>query len=309
MFLEKRAEAFEAASIYNKIFHVLPSRQFAEKFTSLTAMEGFQPVGENGAHPVDGIEEGYSKFFEHETWKDSFAISREMIDDAKTIDLKKRPLSFITGYHRTREMFAAALLGTAMGGSTTVTFRKKVFDLTGADGLCLFHTAHTSKTGGATQGNQFSNAMSAEGLGKIQTAMQNFTDDNGNPLDISPDTIIIPNDAAIKKLVFETIGSDKSPETANNAFNYQFGMWNVYVWPYLNAYVDEGDAPFILLDSRYNEEFPSAVWLDRVPLEVSSKIDDDTDANVWRGYARFTAGFNDWRAFAIGGIDGATALS
>ena len=35
----------------------------------------------------------------------------------------------------------------------------------------------------------------------------------------------------------------------------------------------------------------------------------ENDANVWKGYARFIAGFNDWRAFAVGGISGATDLT
>ncbi|MFR1988885.1 MAG: hypothetical protein ACLS3C_01980 [Oscillospiraceae bacterium] len=38
----------------------------------MTAMEGFQPVGENGDYPVDGMQEGFSKFLEHMTWKNSF---------------------------------------------------------------------------------------------------------------------------------------------------------------------------------------------------------------------------------------------
>ena len=81
MFLEKRDEAFEAESIAKQIFSMQPSTHWAEKFTSMTAMDGFQPVGENGAYPVDGMQEGYSKTLENITWKNSFSISREMIDD------------------------------------------------------------------------------------------------------------------------------------------------------------------------------------------------------------------------------------
>ena len=31
------------------------------------------------------------------------------------------------------------------------------------------------------------------------------------------------------------------------------------------------------------------------------------DANVWKGYARFGAGFGDWRGVCVGGITGGTA--
>ena len=90
--------------------------------------------------------------------------------------------------------------------------------------------------------------------------------------------------------------------SANNAFNYQYGRWNVIVWPYLNQFVTKGTSPWVLLDSKYNETYGGAVWNDRVQLEVRSTIDENTDANVWRGRSRFNATFDDWRAFAAGGI-------
>ena len=91
MFLEKRAEAFEQQSIAKEIFKMEKSSRYAEKLTSMTAMEGFQPVGENGAYPVDGFQEGYDKTFEHMTWKDSFSVSREMVDDSQLINLRQKP--------------------------------------------------------------------------------------------------------------------------------------------------------------------------------------------------------------------------
>ena len=74
MFLEKRGEAFEQASMLPELFNISPSNHWGEKFTTMTAMEGFQPVGENGDYPVDGMQEGFSKFLEHMTWKNSFSL-------------------------------------------------------------------------------------------------------------------------------------------------------------------------------------------------------------------------------------------
>ena len=102
--------------------------------------------------------------------------------------------------------------------------------------------------------------------------------------------------------MFAAIGADKDPATANNAFNYQFGRWTVICWPYLNKFITAGTAPWILLDSKYNEQYGGAVWNDRIPLAVRSTIDENTDANVWRGRSRWNATFNDWRFAAIGGI-------
>ena len=46
----------------------------------------------------------------------------------------------------------------------------------------------------------------------------------------------------------------------------------------------------------------------RAPLDVRSYVDENTHANVWTGYARFGAGFNDWRFAACGGVTGGTQL-
>jgi len=304
-FMEKRAEAFEAESVLKDVFSMQGSTHFGEKFTSMTGMEGFKPVGENGAYPVDGMQESYSKFLENMTWKDSFAISREIMDDSNLIALKQKPQAFITAYYRTRERFGAALFGNALQGNSTAAFEGKKFDTTTADGSVLFATNHPRKIKSGTQSNKFSNPFSAEVLGAIETRMQSFTGDRGEVLDVSPDTIIIPNDYALKNDVFAAIGADKSPDTANNAFNYVYGRWNVIVWPYLNEFIASGTKPWILMDSRYNKDYNGAVWLDRVKLEVTSDKAKN-DANEWTGYARFIAGFNDWRFAAAAGIAGAT---
>jgi phage major head subunit gpT-like protein len=309
MMIQKRAEAFEAESIASKIFVSRKSNNWAEKYTSMTAMEGFRVVGENGAHPTDGMEEGFSKTIADLTWKNRFSISRKIIEDAKIGDLRKKPEAFVTAYYRTREKLGAALIGGAISGSTTIKFMDGEFDLTGADGQALFSASHPAKVKGAAQSNLFGDAFSDDALGKLATVMQNTRGDNDEILDVSPDTILIPNIHSLKKAVFAAVGSEADPETANNAFNYQFGRWNVIVWPYLNQFITAGTAPWVLMDSRYNETYDSLIWQDRIALDVNSFVDNNTNANVWDGYARFTAGFNDWRAIAVAGVSGADPLS
>ena len=109
------------------------------------------------------------------------------------MDLKKRPEAFIAGYYRTRELFGAALLGAGITGSKTATFRGKKFDTTTADGKALFATDHASKVRGAAQSNVFKDAFSVDALSAVEGAMQDFRGDNGEVLDVAPDTIVIPN--------------------------------------------------------------------------------------------------------------------
>lgn len=308
MFLEKRGEEFEQNSVLKNLFFMGKSGNYADMMTTMTAMSGFEPVGENGAYPLDGMQEGYQKLLKYQTWKDSFSVSKEMMEDGKLMDMRKQPAAFMTSYNRTRELFGAALYGAAMNGAGSVTFKGVKFDLTGADGSNLFAKEHAPKVSGEKQCNCFKDAFSVDALGKLETAMHLFRGDNDEILDVAPDTILIPEIATLKKDVFAAIGADKDPVSANNAFNYQYGRWNVIVWPYLNQFVTKGTSPWVLLDSKYNETYGGAVWNDRVQLEVRSTIDENTDANVWRGRSRFNAAFNDWRFAAIGGVAAGNAL-
>ena len=308
MFLVKRNEGFEKQSMLPEFFGMETTDNYADMLTGMTAMDGFDPVGENGEYPSDSMQEGYKKLLEQETWKDSFSISQEMVEDGRLLDMKKKPAAFIAAYHRTRENFGAAIFGGAMSGKTKIVFRNRTFDLTGADGVALFHTAHKPKVSGKTQSNMFSNPFSVDALDRAEAAMHQFRGDNNEILGVSPCTIAIANSPELKRAVFAAIGADLDPDTANNGFNFQHGRWTVKIWNYLNQYLAEGAQPWMLLDDDYNKEYGGAVWYDRLPLTVRSEIADN-DANVWKGRARFNAGFNDFRFACLGGMAGGTDLT
>ena len=309
MFLEQRGEQFEQTSVLKNLFLMGTSDNYGDLMTTMTAMSGFDPVGENGAYPTDGMQEGYKKLLVYETWKDSFQISAEIIEDAKLMDLKKQPAAFMTSYNRTRELFGAALYAGAISGAKTVKYREKTFDITAADGEALFSKVHPPKVKGAKQSNLFEDAFSVDALGKMETRMHLFKGDTDEILDVAPDTILIPEDADAKKAVFAAIGADKDPVTANNAFNYQYGRWTVIVWSYLNQFLKASTTfPWMLVDSKYNTTYGGAVWNDRIQLAVRSTVDENTDANVWRGRSRFNATFNDWRFACVGGVTGGDTL-
>ena len=143
--------------------------------------------------------------------------------------------------------------------------------------------------------------------------MQNIKGDNGELLGVAPDTIWIPNDAALKDAVFSAVGADKESTSGNNAFNYQFGRWNIIVDPYLTAALTDlgksSEKPFFLLDSKFIELNDGPIFQDRVPLDVKSVIDNNNDNNVWQGRARFGAGFADWRFVAVGNMSTGTDLT
>ena len=309
-YVMKRAEAFEQESLLPKLFRMENSRHWAEQYGGETAMENFVPVGEGGSYPLTGFEEGFQKTLVNETWKQSFAITRELVDDAQLGKMKQRANKLMTSYYRTREMFGRNLYAGGLLG-TEVQIGGKKFSTASADGKKLFATNHIAKVKGNQQSNAFAGEFTAANLDAVETMMQNTKGDNGELLAIAPDTILIPNDAALKRKVFEVVGADKDPDSGDNGFNFQFGRWNVIVDPYLTMALQQlgvQTAPWILLDSKFIQENDGAIWQDRVKLELSSEIDDNNDNNKWKGYARFTGGFVDWRFAAAGGVTGGTAL-
>jgi hypothetical protein len=224
-----------------------------------------------------------------------------MLEDGNLINLRKQPAGFMTSFERTRERYFAALLGGALQGLKKVNFGGEIFDIAGADEQPLFSNAHKGKVSKKTIVNGFTDEFSAEALGKAATAMQNMKGDNDETLGLVPDTILIPNIESIKNKVWTAIGSEKIPGSSNNDYNYQFGNWNVIIWPYLNDFIGAVAEPWILMDSNYMQEGDVAIWQDRVPLEVKSVVDEN-DANRWKGRARFGGGFVDFRGMLAGGL-------
>ncbi|MEG1753759.1 MAG: hypothetical protein RR234_07585, partial [Christensenella sp.] len=121
--ITKNVEAFEETSMISKLFYMDNITNYAEKYTNETSLGDFENVGENGAYPKTSMQEGYSKIIEPTTWKSSFEVTREMAEDNKLSKIKSRANIFTTSYNRTREKFAAGLIGGGVGTKTIIGTR------------------------------------------------------------------------------------------------------------------------------------------------------------------------------------------
>lgn len=296
-------------SMLKKVFPEVSDSNFGAKVTSAIGAGDYMPTGEGADYNTTDVQEGYSSTVEHTEWTNSMTITQTMMEDNKTADIKRNSGLFAESYYRTREKFRAAMLA---GGKTgTVTFGGKQFNANCMDSKPLFFTAHPSKLNEADtdsqQSNRFANGFDKDTFGTIVERMQNFKDDRGNIIGLTPDTIIIPNYHSLKQKVFEVIGADKDPGTSNNGFNYLFGTWNVICSPMLNPFMT--DEEFIIMDSYFNEQ-SGAQFFNRINNEISTDYSPDRKRNLEvYGRARWSALFHDWRAFAIGGVADGTALT
>jgi len=296
--------------IYNVFAHE-NTTNFGEYFTAETTLEDFEAVGENGVAFETDFRESFKLLVEPFEWKSEFRISLTLLEDAKFGKIKSKTQSFVDSYYRTKEKFGAKIISN--GQLTSMTFGNKTqqtFPINTADGLAMFSTAHPSiygdtSEGTAVQSNKFNMALTYDNMSIMETNMQNFLDDRGNLLDIEPDTIMINNNATTKQLLFEILGADGKPVTADRAGNYHMDRWDVIVWKYLTVPADlVSTSPFFyMMDSNKNQEISGLVWMTRLDLSTRSYMDDNTDAIVHKGRGRFTATPVKWRVIARAGIE------
>ena len=313
--IEKYTE-FATTDTFKDVFKEVMSDSFAESYTSMTDLiGGFEQISEGGVPKISERIEGYKKFVENFNYANSFVVTRNAIQDNKISGAINGLTLMMRNYWLSRNHEAGAFLVNAVNG--TNTYKGKTMDITSADGLSLFNTAHTSKVQGvATQSNKYAGDateqasgiyFSSDLLAKAETIMQNVKDDNGEIAGISPDTIIIPNDATLKKQVFGVLGATHIPETDGNAFNYLCGRYNVIVSQELNDLAT--NHIFFLLDSNYNSTVDGLIYQNREALRVRAYNEEKTENIVFAGADRHCYSAIDWREIMAFNVTGGSSLS
>lgn len=289
------------------LFNVKTSKKFGEKQGSMTEFGNFQEVTEGDNAIADDVQMGFSKLIEHVQFIKSFTCTREAKDDGDIDMMKIAAANFVRAYKRSRAQFASDCL---VAEGTEFLYGGKSYDKTTGDGKGLFATDHPGKrTGVAAQCNVFTTALtSAEQLYKLANVGRNFKNQSGNVMGYTFDKIIIPgNTPALEDLLKRIIHSDQIVGSANNDINTQKGVWQLIVDHRWEA--ASGTAPYILMSSEAQRELNAGVFYDRVALDVANEVDINSRNLKWSGYARWSAGFYDWRAFVMGGAQNGQSLS
>ena len=289
------------------LFNVKTSKKFGEKQGSMTEFGNFTEVSEGDNAIQDDIQMGFSKLIEHVQFIKGFTCTREAKDDGDIDMMKIAAANFVRAYKRSRAQFASDCL-TAEG--STFLYGGKSYDKTTGDGKGLFATDHLGKkTGVASQCNVFTTALtSAEQLYKLANVGRNFKNQSGNVTGYQFDKIIIPgNTPALEDLIKRILHSENIVGSNNNDINTQKGVWDLIVDHRWEA--TAGTAPYILMSSEAQRELNAGVFYDRVALDVANEVDINSRNLKWSGYARWSAGFYDWRAFIMGGAQNGQSLS
>jgi hypothetical protein len=262
--------------------------------------------------PKDDIQSGPTMTLEHTTFKKQFRITREANEDGEIDFMKAKAANMIKSYKRTRAGLASALLGANAGASvkTSVTFGGLSFSCKAADGKPIFATDHPGILNGvASQSNIFTNAFGNDStmLARLANIGANFQNGSGNYMGYTYDTIIVPaNCGRLIDLCKKIIVSEQVVGSNYNDKNIEKGNWKLIVDP--SWHVTTGE-PYILMSSEANQELIGNKFYDRIALDVTAHVDQDTDDMIWNGYARFSAGFASWQHILMGGAGHGTTLS
>ena len=290
------------------LYNVKTSKKFGEKQGSMTEFGNFVEVAEGDNAIADDVQMGYSKLIEHLQFIKGFTCTRAAKDDGQIDMMKIAAANFVRAYKRTRAQFASDCL---VAEGATFTFGGKSYDKTTGDGKGLFATDHPGmKTGVGTQSNVFTNAFGNDAtmLYTLANKGRNFKNQSGNVMGYTFDTIVIPGNApALEDKIKTIIHSHQVVNSPNNDINTQEGMWKLIVdhrWENTQTKV-----PYILISSEALKELNAGVFYDRVPLDIANDVDINSRNLKWSGYARFSAGFYDWRAFILGGAQVGTNIS
>lgn len=290
------------------LYNVKTSKKFGEKQGSMTEFGNFEEVTEGDNGIADDYSMGFSKLIEHHQFIKTFLCTREARDDGNIDMMKQTAANFVRAYKRSRAQYASDAL---VAEGSTFIYGGKSYDKTTGDGKGLFATDHPGKkTGVPVQSNVFTNAFGNDVtmLYTLANIGRNFKNQSGNVMGYTFDTIVIPGNAPrLEELIKRILGSDQLVGSNYNDINTQKGIWKLVVNHRWEA--ASGTEPYIIMSSEAQRDLNAGVFFDRVALDVSNEVLNKSRNLEWSGYARWSAGFNNWAAYIMGGAQSGTTLS
>jgi hypothetical protein len=225
--------------------------------------------------------QGYDTVATHVEFASGVQVERKLFDDDQYAIMDQRPRGLATAWQRTRQTHGASMFNNAFSVDTTFYVN--------SEGVALCSASHTTTTGASTASgfdNYGTAALTTAAVSSARIQMVNFRDAQGNRMQVTPDEIWIPPDRYEE--AYEIVSSMGKLDVATNNRNVHEGAYTIKEWNYMS---DQNN--WFMCDSALRRE--SVKWVDRVPFEFAMAEDIDTLIAKWRGYARFSFAWCDWR--------------
>ena len=234
---------------------------------------------EGQALQYDTLQQGWTQRYVHITYALGYIITREMIEDNLYMKLaQQRTEALAMSMKQTKENVAANVLNRGFSNSYL-----------GADGLCLFSTAHLMSRGGTYSNKLAVDAdLSEAAIEQALIDIAGFTNDAGLRISAMGQKLIIP-----RQLQFEAtriLKSDLQNDSANHAINAMRAMGVLPQGVVMNHYLTDTNAWFI--KTNVNDGLK---YFQRRDLGVENDTEFDTENMKFKASERYSFGWTDPR--------------
>ena len=227
---------------------------------------------------------GYSYEIKNKKWEATIGVDRDALEDEKYGQIKLRVSQLAEQAMRHYDELVFGLLAEG-------------FTQKGYDDRPFFDSAHSEGESGS-QGNLGFNPLSSASLREAITSMRRVKDDGGQPLNIRPDTLVVPPELewTAKEILHSGLYPDALPSalgTQKLAANPLQGMLRLVVSPYL----PDADDWFLLSCAGAVKPL---ILQQRVAPELTA-LESDSEAGFLRDQflygvrARHNAGYGLWQ--------------
>lgn len=289
---------------HKQYYNVEPVSDYITKDSSVTSIDSFSKIPENGRIPADSPHQGFDKTYTQAFFSGMLRVTRPMwrygVKPRKlqglVSELKKDGMRF-------RETVLANVLNNATSTSYTETKGKQSFTVTntGGDGLAFQSSSHTREDGGTNWSNVISDGTTDnmdfdydawKAARKTATAVVGGV---GEELDIDIDTVICKKDSTVHhraQEILKAISRGERPDTSNRDGSID-ASFKIVAVPYLSS-----DTAWGAFDSKMVNEKFGLQLKEGMPLNLDPQfIDYDTKEIKYSAGTDFAYGFNDTRPF------------
>ena len=209
------------------------------------------------------------------TYTNAFDVSEELLEDNQWKGIVSKAQDKAKGAIALLESKAVSVYDNAFTSGT------------GADGSYLCSSSHNLINSTSTGDNAETAALSASALDSMQQLADKMVNEGNIYVRVNYDILMVP--VELRRVAEELIGSDKTPEDANNSKNVEYGKYKVLVNPYLSS----STAFFLIASGNANKRKPKVFH--RVKPQLRMVTDVHSGNPCFQGRMRFSYGFTGWQ--------------
>lgn len=273
---------------------VSPASQFFDFQTSDTSVEYSQGIGDFGLVPeynsadaegnpaaikFDSFSPLYEKTFTHKEYALGTSVERKLWDDDRKGNIRQRARSLGNSFGTTIATHQTSVFNNAFSSS-----------FVGGDAVSLCNASHPNRADDAatTFANRGTSALSYSSVVSTIQAGKRWNDDRGNPLPTILNVLYVPIE--LEATAYEITQALNKPGTADNDANFLGSQGLITV---VDPYLTDANNWFLMNASAAREHL---IWFWRIRPGLT--LDPASDFNLvarYRGYMRYSFGWDDWR--------------